>query len=218
VSTPGNNRMIAISAVRHAPALMLTSAHAPHRGVKDDLIRIFSGLPSRLASLTGSDRVGRMIRAGLPELPLGRIVSVRMEQCHAAGRYLRLRCDSHPGWKRLLVSRKPRWGRAAGPDRTSAASHQGSAARVARGREQPADVSRGEQQPESVPSRAQSRGRAGGPPTLEVGPSCEAAGRGSVVLGRDKKACLADETTAQDTLKQTGPNTPRPTRPNASVW
>jgi hypothetical protein len=73
---------------------------------------------------------------------------------------------------------------------------------VARGREQPADVSRGEQQPESVPSRAQSRGRAGGPPTLEVGPSCEAAGRGSVVLGRDKKACLADETTAQDTLKQ----------------
>jgi hypothetical protein len=45
-------------------------------------------------------------------------------------------------------------------------------------------------------------GRAGGPPTLEVGQSCEAAGRGSVVLGRDKKACLADETTAQDTLKQ----------------
>jgi hypothetical protein len=43
---------------------------------------------------------------------------------------------------------------------------------------------------------------AGGPPTLQVGPSCEAAGRGSVVLGRDKKACLADETTAQDTLKQ----------------
>ena len=25
---------------------------------------------------------------------------------------------------------------------------------------------------------------------------------GSVVLGRDKKACLADETTAQDTLRQ----------------
>jgi hypothetical protein len=25
---------------------------------------------------------------------------------------------------------------------------------------------------------------------------------GAVVLGRDKKACLADETTAQDTLKQ----------------
>jgi hypothetical protein len=25
---------------------------------------------------------------------------------------------------------------------------------------------------------------------------------GSVVLGRNKKACLADETTAQDTLKQ----------------
>ena len=45
-------------------------------------------------------------------------------------------------------------------------------------------------------------GRAGGPPSLQVGQSCEAAGRGSVVLGRDKKACLADETTAQDTLKQ----------------
>jgi hypothetical protein len=43
---------------------------------------------------------------------------------------------------------------------------------------------------------------AGGPPTLEVGPSCEAAAQGSVVLGRDKKACLGDETTAQDTLKQ----------------
>jgi hypothetical protein len=43
---------------------------------------------------------------------------------------------------------------------------------------------------------------AGGPPTLEVGASCEAAGRGAVVLGRDKKACLGDETTAQDTLKQ----------------
>jgi hypothetical protein len=42
----------------------------------------------------------------------------------------------------------------------------------------------------------------GGPPTLQVGQSCEAAGRGSVVLGRDKKACLADETTAQDTLNQ----------------
>ena len=37
---------------------------------------------------------------------------------------------------------------------------------------------------------------------LEVGPSCEAAAQGSVILGRDKKACLGDETTAQDTLKQ----------------
>src|SRR5580704_9533937 len=46
------------------------------------------------------------------------------------------------------------------------------------------------------------RVRAGGPPTLQVGPSCEAAGRGAVVLGRNKEACLADETTAQDTLKQ----------------
>jgi hypothetical protein len=46
------------------------------------------------------------------------------------------------------------------------------------------------------------RVRAGGPPTLNVGPSCDAASRGAVILGRDKKACLADETTAQDTLRQ----------------
>jgi hypothetical protein len=44
--------------------------------------------------------------------------------------------------------------------------------------------------------------RAAGPPNLQVGPSCEAAGRGAVMLGRNKEACLADETTAQDTLKQ----------------
>jgi len=37
---------------------------------------------------------------------------------------------------------------------------------------------------------------------LRVESSCEAAGRGAVVLGRNKEACLADETTAQDTLKQ----------------
>jgi hypothetical protein len=42
----------------------------------------------------------------------------------------------------------------------------------------------------------------GGPPTLQIGPSCEAAGRGGVVLGRNKEACLADETDAQNTLKQ----------------
>src|SRR5450432_886845 len=47
-----------------------------------------------------------------------------------------------------------------------------------------------------------SRGRAGGPPTLQVGPSCEAAGQGSIVLGRNKESCLADEATAQDTMKQ----------------
>ena len=71
----------------------------------------------------------------------------------------------------------------------------------ARGLDQPADVS-----PESAPSRGENaRARAGGLPTLNVEPSCEAAGRGSVVLGRDKKACLGDETTAQDTLRQTRP-------------
>jgi hypothetical protein len=45
-------------------------------------------------------------------------------------------------------------------------------------------------------------GCAGGPPTLQVGPSCVAAGAGSVILGRNKEACLADENTARDTLKQ----------------
>ena len=40
------------------------------------------------------------------------------------------------------------------------------------------------------------------PPVLKVESSCEAAGRGAIVLGRNKEACLADETTAQDTLKQ----------------
>jgi hypothetical protein len=59
----------------------------------------------------------------------------------------------------------------------------------------------------SAPARgrtAQTRGGggAGGPPVLQVVTSCEAAGRGAVVLGRNKEACLADETAAQDTLKQ----------------
>jgi hypothetical protein len=70
-------------------------------------------------------------------------------------------------------------------------------------RQQSADVGLGEPQTEGAASRGKNaRGRGGGPPTLQVGPSCEAAGRGSVVLGRDKKACLADESTAQDTLRQ----------------
>jgi len=74
---------------------------------------------------------------------------------------------------------------------------------VARGQEQPADVARGEQQPESAPSRGRNaQARAGGLPMLDVGRSCEAAGTGAAVLGRDKKACLGDETTAQDTLRQ----------------
>ena len=40
------------------------------------------------------------------------------------------------------------------------------------------------------------------PPTLNVGPSCDAAARGAVMLGRDKEACMGDEHAAQDTLKQ----------------
>ena len=47
-----------------------------------------------------------------------------------------------------------------------------------------------------------SRGGADGPPTLQVGPSCEAAGQGAIILGRNKESCLADETAAQDTMKQ----------------
>jgi hypothetical protein len=52
---------------------------------------------------------------------------------------------------------------------------------------------------------AEGRVRAGGPPVLQVGPSREAAGSGSVVAGRNKDSCLADETAAQDTLKQNWP-------------
>jgi hypothetical protein len=51
-------------------------------------------------------------------------------------------------------------------------------------------------------TRKTCRNCAGGPPTLQVGPSCDAAGQGSVVLGRNKESCLADETAAQDALKQ----------------
>jgi hypothetical protein len=67
----------------------------------------------------------------------------------------------------------------------------------------PPEVAHKKAQPGEAPSRAQiPRGRGGGPPTLQVRSSCEAAGRYGVVLGRNKEACLADETTAQDTLKQ----------------
>jgi hypothetical protein len=40
------------------------------------------------------------------------------------------------------------------------------------------------------------------PPTLDVGPSCDAAARGAISAGRDKEACLIDERTAQDALAQ----------------
>jgi hypothetical protein len=65
----------------------------------------------------------------------------------------------------------------------------------------PSFVSWGQERTERR-SRGFARVRAGGAPTLQVGPSCEAAARGAIVLGRNKEACLADETTAQDTLKQ----------------
>jgi hypothetical protein len=39
-------------------------------------------------------------------------------------------------------------------------------------------------------------------PKLNVDPTCEAAARGSIVLGRDKQACLGDERAAQETLQK----------------
>jgi hypothetical protein len=44
--------------------------------------------------------------------------------------------------------------------------------------------------------------RRGGWVWPQVGPNCDAAGRGAVVLGRNKEACLADENAALSTLKQ----------------
>jgi hypothetical protein len=41
-----------------------------------------------------------------------------------------------------------------------------------------------------------------GPPNLNVAPSCNAAARGAIAIGRDKEACMGDERTAQDTLKE----------------
>jgi hypothetical protein len=55
---------------------------------------------------------------------------------------------------------------------------------------------------QTQPRIVQGRGGGGGPPVMQVGPSCEAAGRGAVVLGRNKEACLADENAALATLKQ----------------
>jgi hypothetical protein len=77
----------------------------------------------------------------------------------------------------------------------------------------PPDVAHKEQQPGKPPTQEgqkvnidrrlkTSRGGADGPPTLQVGPSCEAAGQGAIILGRNKESCLADETAAQDTMKQ----------------
>jgi hypothetical protein len=78
------------------------------------------------------------------------------------------------------------------------------------GNPQPQVQSQPQTQPQTQPKKpsrsqsrtAQGRGGGGSPPTLQVGPSCEAAGRGAVVLGRNKEACLADENAALSTLKQ----------------
>jgi hypothetical protein len=39
-------------------------------------------------------------------------------------------------------------------------------------------------------------------PKLDVTPSCEAAARGAITLGRDKQACLGDENAARETLEK----------------
>ena len=44
--------------------------------------------------------------------------------------------------------------------------------------------------------------RADDVPALQIGPSCEAAGRGTVVLGRSRESCVADETAARDALQK----------------
>jgi hypothetical protein len=41
---------------------------------------------------------------------------------------------------------------------------------------------------------------ADGPPKLNVGPSCNAAARGAISLGRNTAACMGDERDAQDQL------------------
>jgi hypothetical protein len=45
----------------------------------------------------------------------------------------------------------------------------------------------------------------GGPPKLNVGPSCDAAARGSVVAGRNTEACLGDENVALGAFKKNWP-------------
>ena len=65
---------------------------------------------------------------------------------------------------------------------------------------------RGARRAQSWSARSAKRAvHVGGPPTLQVGPSCVAAGGGSIVAGRNKESCLADETAAQNTLKQNWP-------------
>ncbi len=67
---------------------------------------------------------------------------------------------------------------------------------------QPQQQTQSRSRSKTQPRIVQGRGGGGGPPVLQVGPSCEAAGRGAVVLGRNKEACLADENAALSTLKQ----------------
>ena len=41
------------------------------------------------------------------------------------------------------------------------------------------------------------------PPKLNAGPSCDAAARGAISLGRNKDACMSDERDAKDALTKT---------------
>jgi hypothetical protein len=41
------------------------------------------------------------------------------------------------------------------------------------------------------------------PPRLNAGPSCDAAARGAISLGRDKEASMSDERAAKDVLTKT---------------
>jgi hypothetical protein len=40
------------------------------------------------------------------------------------------------------------------------------------------------------------------PPILNMGPTCDAAAAGALTLGRDKQACMQEETGARDLLKK----------------
>ena len=75
---------------------------------------------------------------------------------------------------------------------------QSQAPPLTKSRAQPSTKSQSQSRQVSV----KGRGGGGSPPLLQVGPSCEAAGRGAVVLGRNKESCLADETAALNTLEQ----------------
>jgi hypothetical protein len=91
----------------------------------------------------------------------------------------------------------------AGADRASPANHQRICRPMSLGSKNSLPMSpAASHSPRARDGRGRSTKRARSRRSAQVGPICKAAARGSVVLGRDKKACLSDETTTQDTLKQ----------------